>query len=83
MEIKLKQITINLVLPLICIIAFSFLLGTNYYAYFIYLLLGCNFYLLTKFLGWEISFLFIIPILSIALVLTGDFFLLDFIIITS
>ena len=24
MEIKLKQITINLVLPLICIIAFSF-----------------------------------------------------------
>ncbi|PGN77018.1 hypothetical protein [Bacillus cereus] len=78
MEIKLKQITINLVLPLICIIAFSFLLGTNYYAYFIYLLLGCNFYLLTKFLGWEISFLFIIPILSITLVLTGDFFLLDF-----
>ncbi|MGG0729893.1 hypothetical protein [Bacillus paramycoides] len=78
MKITLKQITINLVLPLICIIAFSFLLGTNYYAYFIYLLLGCIFYLLTKFLGREISFLFIIPILSIALILTGDFFLLDF-----
>ncbi|MFC9417763.1 hypothetical protein ACIG6B_14975 [Bacillus mobilis] len=78
MEITLKQITINLVIPLICIIAFSFLLGTNYYAYFIYLLLGAIFYLLTKFLGWEISFLFIIPVLSVALVLTGDFFLLDF-----
>ncbi|PFZ34343.1 hypothetical protein [Bacillus wiedmannii] len=78
MEITLKQIAINLVLPLISIIAFSFLLGTNYYAYIIYLLLGFIFYLLTKFLGWEISFLFIIPILSISLVLTGDFFLLDF-----
>ncbi|WP_242236342.1 hypothetical protein [Bacillus cereus group sp. BfR-BA-01316] len=78
MEIKLKQVIINLVLPLICIIAFSFLLGTNYYAYFIYLLLGFIFYLLTKFLGRETPFLFIIPVLSIALALTGDFFLLDF-----
>ncbi|WP_242216861.1 hypothetical protein [Bacillus cereus group sp. BfR-BA-01380] len=78
MKISLKLVTINLVLPLICIIAFSFLLGTNYYVYFIYVLLGFLFYLLTKFLGWEVSFLFIIPVLIIALVLTGNFFFLDF-----
>lgn len=78
MKSTLNLTTITLVLPLICIILFALLLGTNYYVYLIYLFFGFVFYLLTKFLGREALFFLIIPILMVALSLIGSFFLLDF-----
>ncbi|MDG4658488.1 hypothetical protein P6P90_16445 [Ectobacillus antri] len=78
MKITSKLPMLTLVLPLICIILFAFLLMTNYYIYYVYVLFGLILYLLTKFLGMEIIFLFFIPIFMVSLSLTGSFFLLDF-----
>lgn len=77
MNKTLRQSFITFVLPLIFIVVFTILLATNYYTLYIYFIFGFILYLLTKFLGRELSFIFIILVLIFALEFTGDFFLLD------
>ncbi|BBH22989.1 hypothetical protein Back11_43340 [Paenibacillus baekrokdamisoli] len=64
--------------PLLIGFLFAFLLKTHFYVYIVYILLGIVYYLLVKRFGKEISFVFLIPTVTIALVLVGQIFLLDF-----
>ncbi|WP_192896625.1 hypothetical protein [Cohnella sp. AR92] len=66
------------VTPLLIGALFAYLLSTHFYVYLVYLLLGVFYYLLVRRFGREMSFLFLIPIVTVALVLVGQIFLLDF-----